>query len=363
MSRLSRGAFTLVELLVVIAIIGVLVALLLPAVQAAREAARRSQCANNLRNLGLAILNHHDAKGHFPLNYGGPDSDEVLIPGKLQPAVGWIIETLPQIEQQPLFNQFKNGGAYEGKFRTGVKPTMAVPGIGIVSTKNGISCMELLKTQLDVLHCPSDDSVLQTDDHQTELDGLPVALTSYKGVLDDTLLGESGGGTPVFKNNGPGITYTSGNYVDPPDPKLSYATPHDCHNEIRCRGIFFRQSWQRPVNLKQLTDGASHTMMVGEDIPAYNKHSAAFYANGSWCSCNIPLNYLVGLNPEDLVQPGLPPDQDQWYERQGFRSRHAGGVQFAWADGSVVFISESVDNQLFRTSCTGNGDETVSANF
>jgi prepilin-type N-terminal cleavage/methylation domain-containing protein/prepilin-type processing-associated H-X9-DG protein len=362
MSRLTRSAFTLVELLVVIAIIGVLVALLLPAVQAARESARRASCANNLRNLGLAILNHHDAKGHFPLNYGGPYPNESPS-GKLQPGVGWLIELLPQLEQQPLFNQFKTGGAYEGKFRLNVSPSMTVAGIGILSTKNGVSCMELLKTQLEVLQCPSDDSVRQTDDQQTELRNIPVAVTSYKGVLDDTLLGESGGGVPLFQNNGPGVIYTSGNYPDQPDPAYSYATQHDCHNEIRCRGIFFRQSWQRPVNLKQLTDGSTHTLMAGEDIPAYNKHSAAFYANGSWCSCNIPLNYLVGANPDDLAAQQQAPDQDPWWERQGFRSRHAGGVQFAWADGSVVFISENVDNQLFRTSCTGSGDETVSASF
>ena len=151
-----------------------------------------------------------------------------------------------------------------------------------------------------VLHCPSDDSVLELSETQTELNRTPVALTSYKGVLDDTMLGESGGGTPAFRNDGPGVQYPSGNYTDPPDPPYSYATQHDCHNEIRCRGIFFRQSWQAPVNLKHVTDGTSNTLMVGEDIPAYNKHSAAYYANGSWCSCNIPLNFLVGQNPDDV---------------------------------------------------------------
>ena len=354
------AAFTLVELLVVIAIIGVLVALLLPAVQAAREAARRSSCANNLKNLGLAILTHHDAKGHFPLNYGGPYRDEA--PGKLQSGVGWIVETLPQLEQGPLHAQFRSGGAYEGQFRLSLSPTFSAPNVGIYSTKNGVSVPKLMQTQLSVLQCPSDDSVLALSENQTELNRTPVALTNYKGVLDDTMLGESGGGTPAFRNDGPGIQYPSGNYPDQPDPLYSYATQHDCHNEIRCRGVFFRQSWQAPVNLKDFTDGASNTLLVGEDIPAYNKHSAAYYANGSWCSCNIPLNFLVGQNPED-VNAGFPGDQDPWWERQGFRSRHPGGVQFAWCDGSVTMISESVDNQLFRTRCTKNGEEVVSASF
>ena len=352
-------AFTLVELLVVIAIIGVLVALLLPAVQAAREAARRSSCSNNLKNLGLAILNHHDAKGHFPVNYGGPFLGEA--PGKLQSAVGWIVEVLPYLEQQPLFQQFKQGGAYEGKFRLNVPPSMSMPGLGICSTKNGISIRQVMQTQLSVLQCPSDQSVTELSDVQTELKGSPVALTSYKGVLDDTMLGESGGGIPAFRNDGPATQYTSGNYADPPDPTYGYATQHDCHNEVRCRGIFFRQSWQNPIKIAQVSDGTSNTLMVGEDIPKYNKHSAAYYANGSWSSCNIPLNHLVGQELAD--DPSLPPDQDAWWARQGFRSWHAGSVQFCKADGSVITIVDSVDHQLFRTHCTRNGDEAVGAIF
>ena len=103
----SRRGFTLVELLVVIAIIGVLVALLLPAVQAAREAARRIQCANNLRNLALAVLNYHDSRGHFPVPTSvRPDSnDDVLTDNRL--FSNWAIETLPYFEQQNLFDRFE----------------------------------------------------------------------------------------------------------------------------------------------------------------------------------------------------------------------------------------------------------------
>src|SRR4051812_8983800 len=102
----ARRGFTLVELLVVIAIIGILVALLLPAIQAAREAARRSGCSNNLKNLGLAVLNHHDVMKHYPVNMGASISPNEA-PGKEQPGVGWIVQILPQMEEQPLFDQFK----------------------------------------------------------------------------------------------------------------------------------------------------------------------------------------------------------------------------------------------------------------
>src|SRR5690349_11847041 len=111
----GRRGFTLVELLVVIAIIGILVALLLPAIQAAREAARRATCTNNLKNLGLAVLNHHDSHKHFPVSMGylleGGEA-----PGVDQPCVGWILNVLPQLEEQGLYDQFQQGGAFEGTY-------------------------------------------------------------------------------------------------------------------------------------------------------------------------------------------------------------------------------------------------------
>src|SRR6478609_9336330 len=95
------AGFTLVELLVVIAIIGILVALLLPAVQAARESARRMTCSNNLKNLGLAALNHHDVNKHFPVSNGAAYAGESPLP---QLGMGWIFNTLPQLEESALYD-------------------------------------------------------------------------------------------------------------------------------------------------------------------------------------------------------------------------------------------------------------------
>ena len=269
-------------------------------------------------------------------------------PGLAQPGVGWILNLLPQLEEQPLFDQFKQGGAFEGSYTAGRcrQPTLNV---GLASNKNGISVPELMKNRLSILECASDDSVRELNNLQYQFNGCFVALTSYKGVIDDTVANEQPQSS--FKNDVPD-EFKSGNYKDPP-PMGSGGSPRDCHRDTRCRGFFFRQSFQKPVKISTVTDGTSKTLMIGEDIPELNPHSVAFFANGSWCSCNAPLNYAIGQsNP---VKFG----QDNWYDMQGFRSRHPGGVQFCLADGSVRYISENTDNIFYRTSCTRNGNEAV----
>jgi prepilin-type N-terminal cleavage/methylation domain-containing protein/prepilin-type processing-associated H-X9-DG protein len=347
----SRGGFTLVELLVVIAIIGILVALLLPAIQAAREAARRASCTNNLKNLGLAVLNHHDVKLHFPLSYGAAYPAEG--PSNKLHGVGWILNTLPQLEEQDLFDQFVAGGAFEGRFRPNAV-AMGIPGAGLASKKNGISCPELMRTPLQILQCPSDpsDRIVRDDQSEWDTPKTMVFVTNYKGVLDDTFLGEgfAGNGSP-FGNNAPGVQYISGPYTEPP-PSYYPDGPHDCHNNLRCRGIFFRNSFQRPVKISSVTDGTSHTFMIGENLPDYDNHSTAYYGNGDWCSCNIPLNNLLTENPESL-------NKAFWAEQQGFRSRHPGGAHFCLADGSVRFVAETMDHQTYRVACSRNGDEPL----
>jgi len=343
-----RAAFTLVELLVVIAIIGILVALLLPAVQAAREAARRASCTNNLKNLALAVLNHHDVTKHFPVNIGFMSDYPEEAPGKEQPGVGWILNTLPQMEEQALFDQFKSGGAFEGSYKNNIC-RVPKPKQGLASINNGISVPELMKTQLSILQCPSDPSgkQLRDDEWQWAFPCL-VAVTNYKGVLDDGWANQPPFGQGSFSNDTP-AEYMSGLYKDKaPFPGTG---DRDCHRDTRCRGFFFRQSFQKPVRISTVTDGTSKTLMIGEDLPEYNHHSVAFFSNGSWCSCNAPLNWGLGDDPKKIA--------DAWWDAQGFRSKHPGGVQFALADGSVRFLAETVDSVLYRTSCTRNGSESV----
>lgn len=116
--------------------------------------------------------------------------------------------------------------------------------------------------------------------------------------------------------------------------------------------MLFRQTHQSPIKVSSVIDGTSNTALVGEDIVALNGHSVAYYADGDWNSCNIPLNF--GVNT-----PNPTAFRNDWANARGFKSTHAGGVQFVYVDGAVHFIADSTDHGLFRASCTRNGEEAL----
>ncbi|MEZ6121810.1 MAG: DUF1559 domain-containing protein [Planctomycetaceae bacterium] len=301
--RRHRNGFTLIELLVCIAVVAILIALLLPAVQSAREAARRMQCRNNLKQLALGIHNYHDTYQCFPVNMGPwsiPATPWTPMNGK-----GWIVSVLPYLDQQPLYDAFTP--YFAGDFFAG----------GGLKTP---SCEPLMQTQLSLLKCPSDGSVDGLHSTFFQWEGTEVAATSYKGVLGDT---QVGGLASIHSGSLP-----------------------DCHDSGRCNGLFYRSSWRSAERFRNITDGSSQTLLVGEDVPEQNDHSAAFYSNGDWASCHVPLNWF----------PGTPQD---WPNVVSFRSRHPGGAQFALADGSVHFVSENIDHQLYRALSTKNGGEVA----
>ncbi len=319
--RIALRAFTLVELLVVIAIIGVLVALLLPAVQAAREAARRSSCVNNLKQIGLAVHLHHDAIGHVPISIS-PWPHEARAsntPPEGNTGMGWIVRVLPYMEQQPLFDLFMQFGS-SGNMVMDVRRPRS--NIGISSTE--LSGSPGMQSQLPVISCPSDPTALELSPTQWQWRNSEVAVTSYKGVIGDTRMGT--------------------------DASVHQGSVPDCHNTVGCNGIFYRNNYQEPVSFEQVTDGLSNTYMVGEDIPAHNYHSAAFYSNGDYASCHAPLNF----KPQ-------PPNPVQWPNVMSFRSEHPGGAHFAMADASVQFVSESIDYCIYRATSTKAEDDIEGA--
>ncbi|MCA9246153.1 MAG: DUF1559 domain-containing protein [Planctomycetales bacterium] len=293
--------------MVVIAIIGVLVALLLPAVQSAREAARRMQCQNQLKQQGLAVHNYATAFGVAPYSIDGSGgSRQGPNPSDDENGHGWIVATLPYLEQQPLFDQFNFNGSMES-------------GQGLKDPAK----LDLLKIQLNVLMCPSDPSVRELSTDQWQWKGVPVATTSYKGVMGDSIMGNTSafGGTP-YCNDG----------------------------AYECNGIMWRNSYQWPTRFSSMRDGTSNTLLIGEDVPAHNWHSMWTYSNGDTSSTYAPLNFM----PD-------PPDPAMWWEMRGFRSLHSGGASFCFADGSVKFLSEAIAQDVYRGLSTRNGGEIISA--
>ncbi len=306
--RQAGSGFTLVELLVVIAIIGILVALLLPAVQAAREAARRTQCTSNLRQWGLGSLNHESAKGIFPYSTGYSPPPTTTTGNPPYNGVGWMIHTLPFVEEQALYDRFEP--YLEGEFGAGQ---------GLQHPQ----LRDVVQQQFPLLVCPSDDSARELLSEQWQWKNIEVATSNYKGVMGDNQMAQTSsfGGSP-FCNQG----------------------------QLECTGMIWRTSeiWKR--KMKDILDGTSATLLIGEDVPRYNWHAMWSFSNGDSCSTYAPLNYKP-----------FPPAPATWWDMRGFRSAHPGGAHFCFVDGSVRFLDENIQLQVYRGLSTIEGGESVSA--
>lgn len=300
----KRVAFTLVELLVVMAIIALLVGLSLPAVQKVRQTAARLQCANNLKQLGLAVHHYDEAHRRFPHNQYGGDFGT----GRDSRAWSWLARLLPFIEQ-------------EGLYRVGSIPEKTLVESGIADR------------QVRAFLCPADSAEGPRLD-AGNLAGFPIGQTNYKGVSGanwgDDLEGRGAYFPTDWRNPG-----TNGSL--------------DGHSNGD--GIFFRTDYRRNLRLIHILDGTSNTFMIGEDMPNVTWWAAWPYANTANSTCAIPPN----------VRPpgGGSYRPSNWENNESFRSRHSGGVQFAFADGSVHFIRDSIDFKTYRAMATVSGGETA----
>ena len=289
-TSLKRG-FTLIELLVVIAIIAILIALLLPAVQQAREAARRTECKNNLKQLGLALHNYHDVHKSFP-------------PGWVQQAPtsnwGWMVYLLPNIDQANLYNQLQVGSLSLGAtLQDPIRLRL------MTKTYKGYRCTSDTGPDINTVQMLSDGTTNQQ-----------VTLTNYVGT--------NGGGdwSPNTLSNG------------------------------TLDGTFGINSRAR---IGEFTDGTSNTIIVGERAWELPTPAPPGASSGGKDICGAATMFGVGFGsglnlPETTLarglyginQTGMVPSTQTPVCRSSYSSRHEGGAQFLFGDGSVDFVSENV---------------------
>ena len=312
-----RRAFTLVELLVVIAIIGVLVGLLLPAVQAAREAARRNSCSNNLKQYGLALQNHHDAKGFMPS--GAPPTAWGA------PYLGWHASILPFSEYADLFAKINFTNGTDARFQN--MGSAAAP-------------KELRTHQLKFSRCPSDSGALFNGNNPNDW-----AVGSYTGSLGSQRTPSADGAC------NPWIGFA--------EVPAGNADHGNGNSFAEISGVFSRMvSVQPGCTFTMIRDGLSSTILVGETLYDCHDHREGFWSyngfNNAHGSTVVPINNMTtcyNSQAEAQAKGSTHPQcftKSNWNFSWGFRSQHSGGSQFLFGDGSTKLLSQEIEHTLYQ---------------
>lgn len=345
----ERRGFTLVELLVVIAIIGVLVALLLPAVQAARDAARRMSCQNNLKQLAIALHNHHDIKLTFPP--GGMNTGQ----NGTRCYTNWAIESLPYMEEQNLYQQYRQDRFNEDPLNAPV-----------------------FQARMVKHECPSDPLKGQLElpasgPHQ----GQQFRHGTYRAVSGRANMAVGHGVWDTFEPQ----LWPNGQ-LDKRDRGVLHGTA-DAYNGIPAQSALGQQNQSvaqmgGPEQFKNIQDGTSNTLLIGEltfvdKRPFAGSNRATFwaYTYASYNASSITaesrhLNSRYGqTTPTPLPNgtgcagtPGLYGDQ---LCKRAFGSTHPGGINFVHADGSLRFVSYNVDMNALQAMATIDAGENAPA--
>lgn len=309
-----RG-FTLIELLVVIAIIAVLIALLLPAVQQAREAARRSQCKNNLKQYGLGLQNYHDTSLMLPpagANWGVPE-------------IGWQPRILPFMDQDALFKKvnMKAAQAWDTLMPDGRRAR---------------------EYNFPYTRCPTDPSSLIQSESPNGW-----AQTSYSGNLGSQRTPSCDGNCNQFLT--PGVHY---------EAQQGNADHGNTTSATNLSGVFGRLG--PTIKFAQITDGLANTFFVGEIMSQCHDHTAGlWHYNGmgnAHASTSAPLNIMCSCPTLSGASAATAPRcfpagndcraQCNWNYSWGFKSAHKGGAHFLMGDGTVRFINENLDYQSYQ---------------
>jgi prepilin-type N-terminal cleavage/methylation domain-containing protein/prepilin-type processing-associated H-X9-DG protein len=310
----SYRAFTLVELLVVIAIIAVLIGLLLPAVQAAREAARRMSCTNNMKQLGIAMHNYHDVHNALPPAWFGYDAQKRPAPLG-NPGWSWGAAILPFVEQNNVQDNFVHYN------------------LPVTHADNETA----RKTVLKLFRCPSDPDSKHTftieefeEQHAEHEEEEETGGEDY-GDMEFALAN-------YIANFG---TYNSEDAVE-----FAETNPHQV---FKTDGVFYHNSC---LNLAAITDGLSNTLFIGERTSNVGKQTWVGIPPNDGCFPAL----LVGSTNDTEGRPLGKKDGSP----HGFSSEHTGGANFTFGDGSVHFLSETLNVDVLKALSTREGGETAS---
>jgi prepilin-type N-terminal cleavage/methylation domain-containing protein/prepilin-type processing-associated H-X9-DG protein len=382
----SHFGFTLIELLVVIAIIAVLIALLLPAVQSAREAARRAQCTNNLKQVGLATHNYHDQFGSYPPGAistfgpstpgGAPVTNPTAGPHSWGPMVNelaWRAMILPQMESNNVYNAWNlmisptavnNGSQYTAwntVFTSWLCPSDGNNGGGRV-TNGYAGSNQAVGNWGPSPYVPGTTTVSQT-----------IPVSNYAGSFGDNYCGGVLAGT-----NLPWETPYTGS---PPigQPRIGWngywgtsfgGATGFVQGAGTMRGYFDYRGTAKPPNIASISDGTSNTIMAGEVLPSNAADSNFWCFNGAYAGTTVPL----GFNSNTIVPvAGGPCSSSTWQapsapvgcrfgaSAKGFISRHPGGSNMLFGDGSVRFLKNSISMVTYCALGSRAGGEVVSS--
>jgi prepilin-type N-terminal cleavage/methylation domain-containing protein len=320
MSANRRRGFTLVELLVVIAIIGVLVALLLPAVQAAREAARRTQCANNLKQLGIAMHNRHDTYNALPAGMGPYGCCWGT----------WQVLVLPYLEQSNAYNLYQNWGGSDTVYGDG---PAAQSGTTFPRYASAPNTTNVTARRFAAMTCPSDTN------------NAPIApITNHNYAV-----------------NWGNTTYNQTTY-----PSTTITFEQAPFGQGKLQAVGQRMTGQP---FSALLDGLSNTMMVGEVLQGKGSDLRGF---GWWGDAAGFTAYELPNStvPDRIYTAGYCNNQPKWNlpcdvsssahpTRFSSRSRHPGGVQTTMCDASVRFVPQTLDILVWRGMSTAAGAESL----